>query len=192
MDIIMIRHGKSEDNLRKVYSRNSTPLTDDGIEELLQTKKLLKEYNYEEVYYSPYKRTAMTLACLGLVGKEESRLKEINFGIFAGKTFEEISHIYPKETKLWTNDIYNYQIPQGESLFDVYERVSEFLEELHKLNKSSILVTHDSVIRLALCWIFDEPLYFYRFKVDCASITTITINEGYKYINRVNQTTVID
>ena len=188
MDIIMIRHGKSKDNLNKVYSTSSTPLTKDGIAGVLQTKKLLKEYNYEEVYYSPYKRAVETLHYLDLKGKEDIRLKEINFGIFAGKTFEEISKIYPEETKLWINDSYNYPIPKGESLLEVYERVSEFLEEICDIGKNSILVTHDSVIRLALCWIFDDPSYFFRFKVDNGSLTTITVDDGYKYINRVNHT----
>lgn len=183
----MIRHGQSEDNLRKVYSEPSTPLTGDGIAQVLKTKELLKEYNYEKVYYSPYKRTVETLNYLDLSGKDDTRLREINFGIFTGKTFEEISNIFPEESKLWINDIYNYRIPKGESLLDVYERVSEFLEEVCKSGENLLLVTHDSVIRLALCWIFDNPLYFYRFKVDNASITVVTIDNGYKYINRVNQ-----
>ncbi|MBE6043097.1 MAG: histidine phosphatase family protein [Clostridium thermopalmarium] len=188
MDIIMIRHGESEDNVRKVYSRISTPLTEKGKAEILQTKKLLERYDYEEVYYSPYKRTVDTLHYLGLEGKEDNRIREIEFGIFEGKNFEEILKIYSEEAKLWIEDIYNYRIPKGESLLDVYNRVSEFLEELCKMNKSALLVTHDSVIRLALCWVFDEPLYFYKFKVDNGSITVITVNEGYKYINRLNQT----
>ena len=140
----------------------------------------------KKVYYSPLKRAVDTLGCLGLKGKEDIRLREINFGIFTGKSFEEISKIYPEETKLWTKDIYNYRIPKGESLQDVYKRVSEFLEEVCKLDKNLLLVTHDSVIRLALCWVFDNPLYFYRFKIDEGSITTITISNGYKYIYRVN------
>ena len=47
----MIRHGKSEDNLRKVYSRKSTSLTDDGIAEVLKTKvlgRLALQQPYEE------------------------------------------------------------------------------------------------------------------------------------------------
>ncbi|WP_415875240.1 histidine phosphatase family protein [Clostridium sp.] len=188
MDIIMVRHGESEDNVKKVYSSISTPLTEKGKAKILQIKKLLEKYNYEEIYYSPYKRAVDTIHYLDLEGKEDNRIREIDFGIFEGKTFEEISKIYPEETKLWIEDIYNYRIPKGESLLDVYNRVSEFLEELCKMNKSVLLVTHDSVIRLALCWVFDEPLYFYRFKVDNVSITTITVNEGYKYINRLNQT----
>lgn len=183
----MIRHGETEDNVKKVYSRDSTRLTEKGISQIARTKELLKEYNYEEIYYSPLKRTVETLNHLGLKGKEEIRIREINFGIFTGKTFKEISDIYSEETKSWLDDINNYKIPQGESLVDVYERVSEFLEELCKLDKNILLVVHDSVIRLALCWIFDNPEYFLRFKIDNGSISIISVDNGFKYIKRLNQ-----
>lgn len=187
MDIIMIRHGETEDNLKKIYSRDSTSLTEKGIGEIISAKDLLKEYNYEKIYYSPLKRTVETLNHLGLEGKEEIRIREINFGIFTGKTFQEISDIYPEETKSWLDDIYSYKIPEGESLLNVYERVSEFLDELCELDKDVLLVVHDCVIRLALCWVFDNPEYFFRFKVDNGSISTISVDDGFKYISRLNK-----
>lgn len=183
----MIRHGETEDNLKKVYSRDSTSLTKKGIDQVLDAKKILSEYDYEKVYYSPLKRAVQTLKYLGLEGEEDTRIREINFGIFTGKTFREISNIYPEETKLWINDIYHYQIPQGESLCNVYERVVDFMEGLCELDKSSLLIAHDSIIRLALCWVFENPLYFFRFKVDTGSITTISVDDGYKYIRKLNQ-----
>lgn len=184
MDIIMIRHGETEDNVKKVYSRDDTSLTEKGIRQIMRTKELLKKYDYEEIHYSPLKRTVETLNLLGLEGKEDIRIREINFGIFTGKTFEEISNTYPAETKSWIEDISNYKIPEGESLLDVYERVREFLEEICKIDKNVLLVTHDTVIRLALCWVFDNPAYFYRFKVDNGSISTITVDHGFKYIRQ--------
>lgn len=186
MDIIMIRHGETEDNVKKVFSRDSTSLTKAGIEDILRTKELLENYSYEKVYYSPLTRTVETLNHLGLEGIEEPRIREINFGIFTGKTYKEILDIYPKETKLWTDDSNNYKIPQGESLLNVYNRVKEFLEELCEQDKDVLLVVHDCVIRLALCWIFDKPEYFFKFKVDNGSINTISIDDGFKYIRRLN------
>ena len=38
MDIIMIRHGESEDNIRKVFSDPNTSLTNKGIEQILSAK----------------------------------------------------------------------------------------------------------------------------------------------------------
>ena len=95
MDIIMIRHGESEDNIQRIFSRNDTRLTEKGIEQIKKTKELINKFSYDKVYYSPLKRTVETLENLGLIGTEDIRIREINFGIFTGKTFEEISEIYP-------------------------------------------------------------------------------------------------
>lgn len=182
----MVRHGETEDNLAKIFSRDSTILTETGREQIKEAKAKLSKLSFDTIYYSPLKRTVETLNHLGLAGLKESRIREINFGIFTGKTFEEISNIYPIESKSWLDDTHNYEIPQGESLLQVYERVKGFFEEISKQDKNILLVTHDCVIRLALCWVFDRPDYFFRFKVDNGSISIISIDEGFKYIKMLN------
>lgn len=184
MDIIMIRHGESEDNIKKIFSRDDTSLTPKGIEQIKGTKELLKNFNYSKVYYSPLRRTVESLYYLGLEGIMEPRIKEINFGIFTGKTFEEISRDYPDESKSWVDDSKNYKIPEGESLLDVYNRLEEFLEEVSKKDENVLLICHDCIIRLALCWIFDNPDYFFKFKIDNGSINIISVDEGFKYIKK--------
>ncbi len=182
----MIRHGETQDNIEKVFSRDSTSLTQKGKDEILMAKDLLTQIKYEKVYYSPLKRTVESLQYLGLKGEIESRIREINFGAFTGKTFKEISDIYPVESKAWISDSINYRVPQGESVLDVYNRLSEFLEEVVISGRNTLLICHDCVIRLALCWIFDNPDYFFRFKVENASINIISIDDDYKYIKKTN------
>ncbi len=182
----MIRHGESEDNIQKIFSRDDTSLTPKGIEQIKGTKELLEKFNYSKVYYSPLKRTVESLYHLGLEGIMEPRIREINFGIFTGKTFEEITELYPDESKSWVDDSQNYVISEGESLLNVYNRVEEFLEEASKKDENILLVCHDCVIRLALSWIFDNPDYFFRFKIDNGSINIISVDEGYKYIKKLN------
>lgn len=187
MDIIMIRHGESEDNIKKIFSRDDTCLTEKGREQIKETKELLKKMDYNKVYYSPLKRTVETLENLELEGIEELRIREINFGIFTGKNYSEILELYPDESKLWVDDSYNYKMLEGESLSDVYTRLVEFLEEISKEKENVLLVCHDCIIRLALCWIFDNPDYFFKFKIDNGSINVLSIDEkGFKYIKRLN------
>jgi broad specificity phosphatase PhoE len=186
MDIIMIRHGESQDNIAKVLSRENTSLTDKGIKQILQTKELLSRYNFEEIYYSPFKRTEETKNHLGLEGTAEPRIGEINFGIFTGYRFDEYSNVFPEESKLWIEDPYTYMIPNGESIDMAYERVSGFLKDAIKADKNILLVTHDGIIKLICSWVFDDPKYFFRFKVDNGSISVISIDDGYKFIKQLN------
>lgn len=187
MDIIMIRHGESEDNIKMIFSRDDTRLTEKGIEQIKETKELLKQFDYNKVYYSPLKRTVETLETLELEGIEEQRIREINFGIFTGKTYKEILEIYPEESKLWVEDSKNYKMSEGESLLEVYNRLVEFLEEISQETENILLVCHDCIIRLALCWIFDNPDYFFKFKIDNGSINILSVDEeGFKFIKKLN------
>lgn len=186
MDIIMVRHGQTEDNIKKIFSRDDTKLTEQGIKEIEGTKLKIKNFDFQKVYYSPLKRTVETLNVLGIEGIENKLIREIDFGIFTGHTFNEITEIYPIESKLWVDDSINYRIPKGESLIDVYDRIVLFMEEIKDSKENILLVVHDCVIRLILCWIFDNPDYFFRFKVDNGSISVISIDNGFKYIKKVN------
>ena len=191
MDIIMIRHGESEDNISKVYSREDTGLTDKGKKEILGAKLLLEDIGYKNAYFSPFKRAFQSYEILELKASPEDRIKEIDFGIFTGKTFGEISEIYPEESKAWISDVINYRVPQGESVLDVYRRVEKFLEELIDTGEDTLLICHDCVIRVALCWVFDNPDYFFKFKIDNGSINIISIDDDYKFIKRTNYKTPI-
>lgn len=186
MDIIMIRHGETEDNIGKIFSRDNTGLTEKGKQQISSAKKLLSEFNYNSVYYSPLNRTCQSIEVLGLEGISEDRIREIDFGVFTGKTFKEIGSLYPVESADWISDPINYKIPEGESVMDLYERISEFLEEIANIGESVLLVCHDCVIRLALCWVFENPDYFFRFKVENGSINIISIDDNYKYIKKTN------
>lgn len=186
MDIIMVRHGESEDNLKKIYSRDTTRLTEKGRQQILDSKELLEDFTYEEIYCSPLTRTVESMEVLGLGGLEENKIREIDFGIFTGKTFQEISKIYPVESKKWIDDSINYRIPNGESLVDVYDRIEIFLEELIKKDKNTLLICHDCVIRIVLCWVFDNPEYFFKFRIDNGSINVVSVKDKYKYIKQTN------
>ena len=187
MDIIMIRHGESEDNVLRVFGRYQSTLSVDGIEQIKNTKESLKEFEFDKVYYSPFKRTRETLNVLGLNGQEDKRIGEYDFGIFSGLTYKEVEAKYPKEYKSWNNNTSGYEIEDGESLEIVYARVKEFLDEIVEKGQNVVLVTHAGVIRLAFCWIFDNIDYFFKFKVDNGSINIISVDEeNFKFIERSN------
>lgn len=187
MDIIMIRHGESEDNVSKVFGTFESPLSDKGREQIRITRENLSEFHFAKVYSSPYSRTIETLEHLGLEGIIDNRIGEYNFGIFSGKTNALIEEEFPLEYSEWIDNPRDYIIREGESLTMVYERVKSFLDEMVSQGEDVLLVTHAGVIRLALCWVFDDIDYFFKFKVDNGSINTISVDEeGFKFIKKIN------
>jgi len=191
MDIVFIRHGRTEINEKGKYGGfTDTPLSSVGKKEADAAAKLIKGRVFNSVYLSPLKRAYQTGEILGFHGKHDDRLREMNFGIFEGLNYEDILKRYPKEAQEWTRDYINYRIPRGESLMDAYERVSDFLRDISKDSGTILVVTHEGVIKCALCSIFGNPEYFYRFKAAHCRFTQISIEEGYKYIKSLNSTEI--
>lgn len=188
MNIIMIRHGESEDNVARIFGTKETVLSEKGIGQIKNIRETVKGLNFSKVYVSPLRRTKETLKYLELdfEALEEKRIQEYDFGIFSGLTNEEIEKNYPLEYKEWVESPHDYIIRDGESLKLVYERLVDFLEDLILRDEDVLLVTHAGIIRLVFCWIFDNIDYFFRFKVENGSINIVTLEDGYKFIKLLN------
>ena len=186
MDIILIRHGETEANINKVFSPFDVKLSSRGKEQILKSKEYIHSLDFNKVYVSPLNRAIDTMKLLDLNGEIENRIREIDFGILEGKSYVEANGEYPVETEKWANDPMNYAVPRGETLISAYKRIEEFLCELIKKDENVILICHEGIIKLALCFVFDNPEYFFRFKAENVSISSITIEQGHKYISKMN------
>lgn len=186
MDIILIRHGETLDNIEGIYGQDSTGLSQNGKRQIYETKEKLRNFTFEEVYHSPLARARETVDILGLETREEPALREYNFGIFTGHSYNEILNKFPEETKKWIENPFDYKVPDGDRMSDLYIRVETYLESLLEKDESVVLISHAGIIQLALAWVFDDYSYIYRFQVDNGSISVISISDGYKYISKSN------
>jgi broad specificity phosphatase PhoE len=163
--IILIRHGKSEGNADKSlletipdYALN---LTDEGIEQARKAGQEIKKILGQEtlqVYISPYYRTRQTYQHIQesiqeniVKAFEDPRLREQDWGHLRNPDVNE--GIIQERNGFST---FYYRIPDGESGADVYDRISIFLETLHRdFQKSGypenvLIITHGMTIRLFL------------------------------------------
>lgn len=163
-----------------------SPLSSRGIEEARNLSEALRGREFARVYSSPLIRATQTAELLGFTAETDDRLREMNFGIFEGLTYQDITNRYPSETEKWNGNYLNYRIPKGESLIDVYHRVCEFLSKVPETKDPILFITHEGVIKCALCSIFGNPEYFYRFRAVYCRFTQIAIDDGYGYIKSIN------
>jgi len=189
MDIILIRHGETYDNVNMHISSKEVKLTDRGRRQIEKAKAILDKLSFDRVYVSPLARAIETMEILGLEGDKEERIREVDFGLFEGKTYDQLQAEFAEELKMWFDDVINYVVPEGESIKMAYDRVVSFLEELVDKKENTLLICHDGVIKIALSWVFDNPEFFFKFKIDNGSISIISIDEmGFKYIKKANYT----
>lgn len=137
--IYLIRHGITEGNLKRWhYGWADIPLAPEGISTLEQYREegIYPEIEDGFMYTSGMLRTEMTFRII--FGEREhkvaEKLKEMNFGIFEKKTYEELKDD-PEYIK-WISDREGFlAIPEGESRRGFYERVIEGFEEIVNLHR---------------------------------------------------------
>jgi broad specificity phosphatase PhoE len=163
--IILIRHGESEGNADN-SKYQTTPdfalkLSPRGVEQARLAGTKIAQIIGEDslyVYLSPYHRTRETYRNISeTIGKnvvkivEDPRLREQDWG-----------HLrHPDENKGISAERDNfstfyYRIPDGESGADVFDRISNFMDTLHRdfqkvdFPENILIVTHGLTLRLFL------------------------------------------
>jgi len=177
--IFLIRHGQSLGNVsRKVYKTtpdHKIPLTSLGTTQAYTAGgKIKKIIGDEEVcyYVSPYKRTRQTACSIERVLQETHKIEDRfhDYKIYKEEPrIREQEWVNPAIDRMFGRDLlktmyderdeygtFFYRIPGGESGADVYDRISTFLETLHRdfekddFPKNVIIVTHGLALRLFL------------------------------------------
>lgn len=191
MDIVLLRHGKTESNLKGYFAGSlDNELCREGREQIAGLKEVLHKVKFDCVYCSPLKRAIETAEILEVNYTTDDRLREMNFGLFEGLSYKEISNRYPIESDEWKKDFVNYRTPEGESLLDVYNRAKSFIEDIKGKHQKILVITHQGVIGSSLSLVFNKVDYYFKFRIDNGSLSTIAIEDGYMYIKALNGRTL--
>ncbi|MEW8955065.1 alpha-ribazole phosphatase [Clostridium sp.] len=190
MNIYLVRHGETEENLKKTYYGSiDCDLTENGINQALYLKEILSKLKFDAIFCSEKKRAKNTLEIIGHKENiiEDSRLNERDFGVFEGKTFNEINEAFKDEYNNWMKDWKGYTPPSGESFKTFYSRVKMFIEEMKDKDYDNVLIaTHGGVIRAIYCYMLDENLdHYWRFASRNGDLTKIKFENNYFYIDSI-------
>lgn len=189
--IILIRHGESKLNVEGVYYGILNPeLTEKGKEQAKKTREILKNISYEKIYTSDLKRAIETAEIVNYKELEisiDEELRELNFGIFEGRSYEELLEKYPEELKKSQKNWENYNYITGESVLELQKRTINFIEKKIDLEKDTVLVTHWGVINTILSHYFSNGLESYwKFSVKNGGVVIIEFSEGYPILKGLN------
>ncbi|MCS4472600.1 alpha-ribazole phosphatase [Clostridium botulinum] len=204
MNVYLVRHGETEHNKRKnFYGKLDVGLNEKGEKQSYKVGELLKDVKFNKIYISDRKRTRETAERIlernrfyekekNIIYKDE-RINEIDFGIFEGKSYEEIGSLYPKEQEKWEKDWKNFAPPKGESAVVFYNRVENFMKHIQKEEDGNyLIVTHGGVIRMIYSYILQNNMDFYwNFASRNGDITLIKYEYGNLFIDYILPTKLI-
>lgn len=177
--IDLLRHGDVEGG-RKYRGQLDDPLSELGWQQLRATTA--NKQNWQHVITSPLKRCADFAKELSqtymLPLKNESAFKEVSFGLWEGKTADELLNSDSVAIKAYWNDPINKTPPQGENLLDFEQRVIKGWRKISTefQGKHILLICHAGVIRIILCHILGMPLTeLFKLDVGLAKASRIQI-----------------
>lgn len=174
--IILVRHGESIGNAEPAHYEitpdYALPLTEKGRSQATAAgRRIAALIGTEKVraYVSPWYRTRETYEGIAKVlddrivrAIEDPRIREQDWGHLA--SVEQLRQI--KQQQIAFGPFY-YRLPDGESGADVYDRVSTFMETLHRdfdkadFPDNTLIVTHGMTLRIFLMrWFHWRVEYF--------------------------------
>jgi len=163
MELVLIRHGVTAWNQqRRFQGQIDTPLSEEGHQQAMLTARHLSILSQAQpinaIYASDLKRawsTAEPIArLLGLPILKQSLLRERHYGVFEGKTHEELQlEGLQSDYQRWRNREPDFALPQGgESLRDFFDRTQRALQSIvaaHQSNERIVAVTHGGFLDCA-------------------------------------------
>jgi len=163
--LYLVRHGQVEGFEEKRYNgQGDVPLTPAGQAQFGVLQMRLKSKDIQAVYTSDLSRCLEGARILGEPFSLEPvaipELRELDIGAWEGHTWEELKRRNPKEWQARLADIVNYQVPGGESLGGMAERVRSALQKIVERHpgEAILLVAHGGVNRVILLDAIGAPL----------------------------------
>ena len=175
MRITLIRHGKTEGNLKGCYvGRTDAPLCSEGVEE---AERGAKDPDLRRVYVSPMRRARETAAILFPNAKQIviEAFREMDFGDFEGRSAKEMEH--DPAYRAWVDGYCQGACPGGESRTDFRARVcSAFQKILQALDSDAVFVVHGGVIMSILAEYCEPKRDFYDWRTDNLAGYTVDVS----------------
>lgn len=150
----LIRHAQAEGNRTgRFQGATDLPLTPLGRQQLEYLAKRCSTLPVEAVFTSPLQRAYDTAQAVNRHLKRplevDPTLQEINCGLWENLPFDELMVRWPAERTLWVSRPWDFQSPGGESMQQVYDRVTQALERIAARfpGGSAAVVCHGCVLR---------------------------------------------
>jgi phosphoserine phosphatase len=198
VSVILIRHGHVEgiDTLR-FRGRVHLPLTGAGLCQAEQTRDYVCRIapHLAKIYSSPLTRCITTGSIIGqpfgLTPLPREGLNDIDYGDWQGRTVAEVSSASPAAVAAWFSSPADAQIPGGETLQGVADRVSRTLEEIVKESpgEAVAIIGHDSVNRVILLLALGLQLSSYwRIGQQPGAVSRLEFESGRWSVESLNET----
>jgi 2,3-bisphosphoglycerate-dependent phosphoglycerate mutase len=187
--LVLVRHGESEWNTLGLWTGwRDIPLTENGHAEARRAAEALTDIKLDKAYTSKLKRARETLdditSTLGITDLpvvEDAALNERDYGDLTAKNKWQVQKEYGDEQFLKWRRSWDYPVPGGETLKDVYTRVAPYYDQQVlpdlRAGKNVIVAAHGNSLRALVKHLEDIP---------DEEIPSLEIGTGEVYVYQVD------
>ncbi len=155
MQVDVIRHTKVNVPSSVCYGQTDVELAETFQAEAKDLKRQLST-DFDVVFSSSLSRCQQLAETFSNEIILDERLKEFNFGDWEMKNWNEIP---AEEINPWYEDFVQTKTPNGESMQEMFDRLSHFMNELRNSNYQHVLIAaHGGIIRLMWCYLMQIPI----------------------------------
>ena len=199
--IILTRHGHVEGiKPERFRGREPLQLTVRGAAEAAAlAQRVAARWRPSQIYTSPMGRCVATAAAIagatGTPSKTCEDLNDIDYGAWQFKTFAEAKAQNATLFAAWLGNPQLVRFPNGESLQDLAARTANALRMVlaRHPHETIVLVGHDSVNRVLLLELLEQPLSAYwRLAQEPCCINEIDVTEAGVRVRSINETQHLD
>ncbi|MHC5598404.1 MAG: histidine phosphatase family protein [Nostoc sp.] len=182
LTLYFLRHGQTECSRNNSFCGSiDSELTPEGLEMAKAFASAYSSMDWTAIFCSPMRRTVLTAKPLcesiGMEPQFRDGLKEINYGLWEGKTPEVISREYHDDYIRWSADPAWNAPSGGEMAVTIASRAIQVIEEIKQnYNSGNVLVvSHKATIRTILCSLLGIDVGRFRFRLGCpvASVSIV-------------------
>lgn len=187
MNLILVRHGETQHNAEgRVLGRGGSGpgLNQRGRDQAAAAAGALSDKAITAIYSSPLPRAVETAERisqeLDVPVRTEDSLAEMDVGKLEGLTTDEMRAQYPELMAMWGRDPGSVQMPGGESLAQLQERMWQVAQTIlgRHVEDSVVVVSHNFSIVALVCRVLELPLAgFRRLRVGLGSLSTVDMQE---------------
>jgi alpha-ribazole phosphatase len=155
VDVCVVRHTRLDIEIDRCYGQSEVALAPSFGVELGELQSSIPQ-EYAAIYSSPLQRCQQLARQFGGPLQISDKLLEYNFGDWELQRWNDIDQA---ALDRWMQNFVEVCPPNGETLLDMYARVSDFIDDLRQSSCPSVLlVTHAGVIRCIWAYLLAIPL----------------------------------
>lgn len=177
MQVYLIRHTTPNIGKGICYGQTDIGVNETVFEQELKIIQSKLPNDIEQFYTSPLIRCEKLAKCLTENFIIDERLKELNFGEWENKNWNEIDQTL---LNTWMQDFVNFSTPNGENYIVLHNRTKGFIDSILETNYQKIaIVTHAGNIRSFLSFVLSLPLEnSFRIHLDYGAVVSINLSKS--------------